>query len=130
MMAKLPENTLILITEPLVGFHPDDVRVWLTSHPDNHSLAIALSAVHNQTGSLGHELDDSDDPWLLYAYESWKELDQDLYARVIETMNAANQRGESSYDLSPKGWYNLAKPFMEKNGFMSGNGWWVEMTEQ
>ena len=130
MMAKLPENTLILITEPLVGFNPDDVRVWLTSHPDDHSLAIALAAVHNQTGSLGHELDDSDDPWLLYAYESWKELDQDLYTRVIGTMNAANQRGEASYDLSPKGWYNLAKPFMEKNGFMAETGWWVEMTEQ
>ena len=130
MMAKLPENTLILITEPLVGFNPDDVRVWLTSHPDDHSLAIALAAVHNQTGSLGHELDDSDDPWLLYAYESWKELDQDLYTRVIKTMNAANQRGEASYDLSPKGWYNLAKPFMEKNGFMAETGWWVEMTEQ
>ena len=130
MMAKLPENTLILITEPLVGFNPDDVRVWLTSHPDDHSLAIALAAVHNQTGSLGHELDDSVDPWLLYAYESWKELDQDLYTRVIGTMNAANQRGEASYDLSPKGWYNLAKPFMEKNGFISGTGWWVEMTEQ
>ena len=130
MMAKLPENTLILISEPLVGFNPDDVRVWLTSHPDDHSLAIALAAVHNQTGSLGHELDDSDDPWLLYAYESWKELDQDLYARVIETMNAANQRGEASYDLSPKGWYSIAKPFMEKNGFMARTGWWVEMAEQ
>lgn len=130
MMARYPENTLVLTVEPFVGFMPDDVRAWLSSHPDDRSLAIALAVVHNHTGSLGHELDDSDDPWLIYAYDSWEELDCDLYARTFKVMEAANQRGEASYDLSPKGWYNVVKPFMKKNGFLDGTGWWIPNEDQ
>ena len=125
IMAKLPENTLILDVDPFVGFMPNEVRAWLEVHTDEVSLATALAAVHNQVGSLFHELDDSNDPWIIYSFESWRELEEELYESIFNIMAESNRRGNTLYDLNQQGWYFKAKPFMEKNGFIAGAGWWI-----
>lgn len=40
-------------------------------------------------------------------------------------MKQANLNGEGNYDLEKEGLYNTVKPFMEKNGFIDGSGWWL-----
>lgn len=124
-VCMLPENTLVLTVEPFVGFMPNDIRLWLSEHTDECFMAAALAAVSNKTGSLGHELDDSDDYWLHYSYDKWWELEKELYDLIYKAMVSANQRGDASYDLSSKGWHYVVKPFMEKHGFRDGAGWWV-----
>ena len=122
---NLPNNTLILTKEPFVGFMPADLRAWLQDHNEDVDLAVALAEVNNHTGHLGHELDETDDHWLVYAYEEWWEVEKELYDQIICSMKQANLNGEASYDLEKEGLYNIVKPFMEKNGFRDGSGWWI-----
>lgn len=72
-------------------------------------------------------MDEVNDHWLVYAYEEWWELEKELYDLVISSMRQANLRGEANYDLEQIGLYNIVKPFMEKNGFRDGLGWWVSL---
>lgn len=124
-MAKYPRNTLILTTDPFVGFMPADLRDWITMHNTDPDLALALAEVHNHVGILGHELDEMDDHWLLYAFEAWWEVEKELYDLIVASMRHSNQQGKTTYNLSQPGLHWLVKPFMEKNGFRDGTGWWV-----
>ena len=125
-MRRLPENTLILTAEPFLGFMPADLRSWLQDHHEDNDLATALAAVNNHVGLLGHELDEVDDNWLLYAFEAWWELEKELYDLVIGSMQQANIRGEAHYNMDQKGLHCLVMPFMERNGYKDGSGWWVQ----
>lgn len=125
-MAKYPRNTLILTTDPFVGFMPADLRDWITMHNTDPDLALALAGVHNHVGILGHELDKTDDHWLIYAFEAWWEVEKELYDLIVASMRLSNQQGKTDYNLSLPGLHWLVKPFMEKNGFRDGTGWWVQ----
>lgn len=127
---NLPNNTLILTKEPFLGFMPADLRTWLRDHSEDSDLAVALAEVSNHTGRLGHELDETDDHWLVYAHEAWWELEKELYDRIISSMKQANLNGEANYNLKLAGLYNVVKPFMEKNGFRDGSGWWLPNKEK
>ena len=81
---KRPTNTLILTTEPFVGFMPEDLRSWLRVYDGDGNLAQALAAVSNHTGDLGHELGESEDYWLLYAYDAWSELEKEICEAIRE----------------------------------------------
>lgn len=129
-MGKLPENTLILTTEPFVGFMPSDLRMWLTDHNTDADLASALAEVNDHAGLLGHELDEVEDRWLLYAFEAWCEVELELYDLIFESMKQSNQRGETKYNLTQEGLYYRVKPFMERNGYQDGSGWWVKSKEE
>ena len=124
-MAKYPRNTLILTTDPFVGYMPADLRNWIAANQSDPDLALALAEVHNHVGILGHELDETDDHWLIYAYEAWWEVENELYDLITASMRRSNQQGETVYNLSQPGLHWLVKPFMEKNGFRDGTGWWV-----
>ena len=125
-MKKRPKNTLILTSEPFFGFMPNDVRDWLKEHTSDLDLATALALVNDKAGVLGHELDEFNDPWLLYAFDEWWEVEEEIYNRIIASMEQSNGRGETQYDLAQPGLYFQVKPFMERNGFQDGAGWWVK----
>ena len=93
-------------------------------------LAELLAEVGKKTGILGHELDEFDDPWLLYAFEEWWDLEKEIYAKIVSSMERSNERGETDYDLSTPGLRYLVKPFMERNGFQDGAGWWIKSDEK
>ena len=124
------KNTLILTKDPFFGFMPSDLRVWLQEHNQDGDLATALAAVHTQAGLIGHELDESNDPWLIYAHEEWWAIEQFLYDLILSSMRQANLCGTANYDLSQKGFHFLVKPFMEQNGFRDGSGWWISTEDE
>ena len=124
-MGRFLENTLILTVEPFVGFMPADLRAWLKENNADADLAAALAAVHNHIGTLGYELNEVDDPWLFYAFDAWYEIEAELYELIFKSMKQSNLRGETNYSFSQQGHYRLV-PFMERNGFRSGSGWWVK----
>ena len=124
-MSRYPQNTLILTKEPFVGYMPNDVRQYLTEHPDDRALANAMAEVWNQAGILGHELDETDDHWIEYAFWEWQELEHELFAAITARMEMANQCGEAPYDLTKKGIW-LIEQFMLRNGYYNGSGWWCK----
>ena len=109
---------------------PSDLRVWLTGHNSDADLACALAEVNNRVGLLGHELDELEDRWLLFAYEAWWEVELELYDLIFASMKASNQRVETEYNLAQEGLYYRVKPFMERNGFQDGSGWWIKSEEK
>lgn len=107
---------LILTKEPFVGFNPEDLTDWLNTNANDRDLAAALAATSNHTGLLGHELDEGD-PWLRYAYEKWRIVENHLYEQIINRMGPQNGLDTGRYDL--------IKPYMEANGYRDGSGWWI-----
>ena len=124
-MANYHRNTLILTAEPFVGFMPVDLYAWVNEHSSDRDIAVALAEVHNHVGILGHDLDEVDDQWLIYTYEAWWEIEKRLYELILASMRRSNQHGETAYNLEQSGLHWRVKPFMEKNGFQDGNGWWI-----
>ena len=122
-MNRYPQNTLILTRDPFVGFMPDDVRKYLTEHSDDRTLANAMAEVWNHAGSLGHELDETDDHWIEYAYYEWWDLEREIFATIAARMEMADRCGEASYDLTKHGIW-LIEQFMLRNGYDNGAGWW------
>ena len=102
-----------------MGFMPVDVRQWLGEHRTDADLAEAMAAVGNKLGELCHEADETDDPWIDYVCDAWWEL----YLELIEHIRTA--RG-SDFDPTAQGSHYAILPFMERNGFRDGSGWWVK----
>lgn len=112
-----------------MGYMPADVRQYLTEHSDDMILAKAMSEVWNQAGILGHELDETDDHWVEYAFWEWQELEHELFTEITKRMELANQCGEANYDLTKQG-IRLIEQFMLRNGYYDGTGWWCEQEER
>lgn len=129
-MSTLPQNTLILTSEPFIGFMPVDLRAWIETHNNDRDLATAFAEVHNHVGLLGHELDETEDLWLVYAFEAWWEVEQELYNIIYASMRRSNACGKTSYNLQTEGLYYLVKPFMEASGYQDGAGWWIRSDEK
>ena len=123
------ENRLILTNEPFIGYTPEILRTWLHTNREDKDLASALAEVHNHTGCLGQELDETDDKDILTAYNKWWTLEKELYELVITSMRQSNLSGKTNYDLDEKGLYHCVKPFMEANGYGDGSGWWIKSVE-
>lgn len=115
VMARYPQNTLILECVPFVGFMPVDVRQWLKEHLASKDLAGAMAGVANKVGELCHEADETDDPWIDYAVEEWWELYLELFDEIRAAM------GET-YDPAIRGSHYAIQTFMEQNGFRDGSG--------
>lgn len=107
---------------------PNDVRQYIIEYPDDRTLANAMKEAWNQSGILGHELDETDEHWIEYAFWEWHELEQELFAAITARMEKTNQCGEATYDLTKRGIW-LIEQFMLRNGYYNGTGWWCEQIE-
>ena len=102
---------------------------WITAYPSDENYAKALAAVNNHVGSLGHEIDGTEDFWLKDSFEQWWEIEKILYEKIFARMNKTNEQGITHYDLEKSGFHYRVQPFMEQNGFRDGGGWWIPKTE-
>lgn len=123
------EDIYILEFEPLKGFTPYDVRQWLQKNTEESALAIALSLVHNKTGLMGHELDETDNACFEKVYEEWWTLEKELYAKIIKILEEENLKKQASHKISDKGLHHVVLPFMERNGYRDETGWWIKLQE-
>ena len=119
------ENDLMLDEEPFVGYMPHDVRAWVQEHHLESELACAMMIVHNRVGVLMHLCDESSDPWVDYAFEAWHDIETELAARIREILADENRTKGTAHTLDGIGTYYMVKPFMERNGYRDGAGWWI-----
>lgn len=118
-------NLLILTQYPFVGFRPDDVRQWLKETPEKKNLALALSVVEEKAAAVSEQISDSQDTWAFYAAEEWEELEMELY-REIERILLEENRNGANHDMTVTGRHYRILPFMERNGYRDGSGWWIK----
>ncbi len=115
-----------LTEEPLKSSTPADIRLWLQGHAAEHDLACAFAGVHNQTGWLMHDLDELDNPELEKAYEEWRKLEAELCASIIRILDEESPVDTEIRKQAGKGTHHIVTPFMIKNGYIDGGGWWIE----
>ena len=122
---------IALCSEPLDGFSPTQVRSMFERYTSDDTVATILAGVSNEVGWLMHELDDPDnDEELVSTYrslfDSWYALERDLVAEVIRRLEEENQTTGTKYLTTGIGTHYIIKPFMERNGFIDGAGWWIK----
>lgn len=113
----LPEGAVVMGSEPLAGITADEWRAMLGEDYTDEALAAALAGAWNESGWLGHDLDDDDcTPEIEATYEAWSALEKELVQKIALRLN---RECETPY-------VKLVTPFMEQNGYRDGGGWWVK----
>ena len=121
----------VLFKAPLEGYNPDEVRSWLAVDNSDAQLARAMASVNNQTGWLGHDIDDPDNDEetnnrIIAEHNAWWTLEKELVAEIICRLEHENKTAGTQHVTSGIGYYYVVKPFMERNGYRDGAGWWVK----
>ena len=57
---------------------PNDVRNWQVEHTDKASLEILKEELWHKIVLLSFESDETNDPWVEYAYIEWYELYEEI----------------------------------------------------
>lgn len=102
--------------------HIDDVNAYLSSDYTEPRIAELLSVITFKTADL---YENEDDGWALQYSERWSELEERIYELIKQILSAQNSN-DANYTIEGAGLYNMAIPFMERNGYRDGNGWWIK----
>lgn len=130
---RLPENDsdiVLMASEPLKGYTPETMRGMLTRYNTDDAVASIMAAVSNKTGWIGHDIDDPDNDEetnerIIAEYDAWWALEKELYAEIIRRLEEENRTKGTTHVTSGIGLHYIIKPFMERNGYRDGAGWWV-----
>lgn len=127
------KGSYILTDAPLSGVSPEEMLNWMKDNDDEQGLATALALVHGEVDWIDDELYDYEEGSQEYdtaynTYRKWREIEESIYSRIMEILKAENDAGESHHQIENKGLHYIVKPFMERNGYIDGAGWWVKET--
>ena len=125
-MNQLP--LYIIHQEPLTNHTPTEALQWLTSVSDEMTIAAAYAVVSNHVGCLMHQLDE-EDYWIEEAFEAWCEVKDVIYKRIWNLLKTENDSGTANHTLSDIGMHYIVRPFMLRNGYRDGRGWWITDAE-
>ena len=121
----MKEYYMILTQEPFVGSMPQDILKMICNDMPESLLALLMAEVSDKVGSIMHQADDHSDPWVVYALDQWETVASVLRDRIFSILIS-----EGILTERPKqGWYSAIIPFMERNGYHDGCGWWVREDE-
>ena len=120
-----PEGAYIMVEEPAEGVTPEMLKEWLKKHQTEFDIATAISISHNKWMWYLHECDEEDGEQYASVCGEWFSIYEKLVLYVINILNSENEAGVANHNLSDIGWYFIIKPFMERNGFIDGYGWWI-----
>lgn len=123
---QIPENAVILCSEPLKGWTVDEMRMWISQHTEESDLATATALVDMKAGWLMHLTDDEGGEIYSEEEHKWCELSNELYAKILSIMEKENETGIANHDLTKVGLFYRIEPFMHRNGYRDGAGWWVK----
>ena len=126
---EFSKNAVVLVKEPLEGYSPAVIRSWMSAHADEAGIATALAHVSNKTEWLMHDLDELEEPALSLTYtvyDEWWALNKELYETDITILKEENASGKSKHRITKNGLHYVVMPFMERNGYRDGAGWWVK----
>ena len=53
-------------------------------------------------------------------------IQKELYSKVLSILEKENELGIANHDLSKAGLHFRIEPFMVRNGYRDGAGWWIK----
>lgn len=126
MNINADKEIFVMASEPLVGYSADDFRKLCNGVLSEAELAVLYAGAANKAGWLMHDLDDEDaDVNTERVFREWSAIEEELLGRIIAILEQEDPEKIRSQIASRIGYYNIVKPFMLRNGFVDGNGWWI-----
>ncbi|MDP4120137.1 MAG: hypothetical protein Q8876_03660 [Bacillota bacterium] len=119
----------VLCEEPLEGVTPSDIRQMLSRDNTEKMLATIFARVSNKACWLGMDLDDYEEPELsekTVESDEWWDLCFELHDRINVILKEENKTGKANHILEGIGLQDIALPFMDRNGYKDGAGWWIK----
>jgi len=119
---------LVMASEPLPDYSPDDVREWYVLHKNEQGLADAYAAAHNEAWWVEDDEYDFEEGTPEYAEarritDEWFSVMDELKEAIFVILQAEGIR------IPKTGQIQVLAPFMERNGYYDGNGWWAPKSE-
>ncbi len=131
---KLPDNyseIAVMTAEPLKGCTPDQIRDLMKRYQSDEAIAAFYAGVSNKTGWIGHDIgepenDEETNERIKRNHAEWWALEKEIFSEIVRRLERDNLKKGASYVTSGKPMHYIIKPFMERNGFRDGAGWWID----
>ena len=126
---KLPDGPVIMGSEPIPGWEPEEIREWYDQHHDETGLAQAFAATSNkfwwvEDNEYDYEEGTPEHQEACRITDSWGELMDKLKEEIFVILRSEGvvipERGQNA----------VLSPFMERNGYYDGNGWWIPIKDE
>ena len=122
----ITKNIVAMDEEPIPGMTPEDARAWYMAHHDEKGLATALAAVNNKFWWVEDNIYDYEEGTKEYKEacditDAWGALMDELENEIIDVLKAENTT------LPDAGQREILAPFMKRNGYEDGDGWWIPL---
>lgn len=89
-------------------------------------LAVLYAGASNKIGWFMQDIVDEDaDINTERVYQEWRAIEEELRRRIIAILEQEDPGNIRSQLSSGQGYYYIVKPFMLRNGFAYGSGWWI-----
>jgi hypothetical protein len=117
-------DVVIMGSEPIPNLSPEDIQTWFTLHGDENGLATAFAAVSNKFWWVEDNVYDYKEGTPEYEEavritHAWGALMDELKDKIFAILKTEH------IDIPKAGQIEVLKPFMERNGYCDGNGWWI-----
>lgn len=123
---KKDEETSVFLMdkEPIPGWTIDDLQEWYRCHPGESGLAEAFAAASNKFFWVADTEYDFEEgtPEQKEASERialWGKTMDRLKEEIFEILK------REGVEIPETGQITVLSPFMERNGFYDGDGWWI-----
>ncbi len=111
-------------SEPIPEWKPEEVRKWYDEQPGESRLAQAFATASNKFWWVEDDLYDFEKGTPEYEevrriIDAWGELMDKLKNEIFEILR------NEGVSIPKTGQIEVLVPFMDRNGYYDGNGWWV-----
>ena len=121
---RLSSDVIVMDREPMPELSPEDVRAWLALHQDENGLAKAFATVSNEfwwveDNEYDYEKGTPEYEEAVRITDAWGALMDELKNEIFAILKMEH------ITIPKTGQIDVLKPFMERNGYYDGNGWWI-----
>lgn len=119
------KDTVIMGGDPAPGVSIEEMKLIASQVKTEKELAVAYAIASNKTFWIADEEYDypegSPEQLVAIAHtDRWIKLMNELLEKIFDLMRA------EGITIPNTGYLKVIKPFMEKNGYRNGSGWWIK----
>lgn len=121
----LDEGTVIMWSDPLPNVSIEDMRTVVNSILTEYELAEAYAMTSNKAWWVDDDVYDYEvgsDEYLKACTiaDDWFEISDCLREKIFLILQS------EGVEIPPKGYISILVPFMKRNGYTEGRGWWLK----
>lgn len=131
-MKLIPKSpTYVMASKPAGDALPEDLLEAYYANPTEQMLAHTFAAASNMTSWVGYDLGDPEledkQEEIKAQYDAWCQVESQLIQIIKDLIHRDDAERFEKWETNHKGLVWLFMPFMYKNGFIDGRGWWIEV---